>query len=155
MAKALVRIDSVFHFIEMYCVISRCLFDRLSLLGSLALVLCILLVGCATNQAPKRVHESLPAGELGERSAQNPSMGPMFDAKYRDLVTCTSQDALSAERPMNEITFSCGKANGVFTATLPQMKDAGWGMETIDVGKEFTQDGSICFPLTITMRKLL
>lgn len=146
---------AVFLVIAMDSLIFRSSFNRFSLPLVLSLTLSSFLVGCAVNQSPKKVHESLPAGELGERAAHASGMGPLFDAKYRDLVTCTAQQALSAERPMNEIVFSCGKPNEAFHATLPQMKDAGWGMETIDVGKEFTQDGSICFPLTITIRKLL
>ena len=128
-------------------------FLRSTLLSATALAAAMLVASCATN-APRTVADSLPAGELGERSASQ-AIHPLLNAKYRDIITCKSSKPLSAERTMAEIPFACNRGTVAFIATLPQMKDAGWGMEAIDVGRDYTENGVKCFPVTIKMRKLL
>lgn len=112
-----------------------------------------LLGGCA-QLANDPMPEALP-DDSDTPTAIEPnvsSLDPLLEARDREQVTCESITPLSAQTPLNGIVFSCERL-GV-KATIPQIRDAGWRMELMEVGQQTQQDGVITMPLRITIRKL-
>lgn len=113
----------------------------------------LILGGCA-QLTPDTLPEALP-DDSNTPTAIEPNafkLDPLLEAKDREQVTCESVTPLSAQTPLSGIVFSCASL-GV-QATIPQIRDAGWRMERMEVGQQTQQDGVITMPLRITIRKL-
>ena len=115
---------------------------------ALAVTCAILVAGCT----------SLSTSGLDTQSSNvppgvKPGHEPLFEAKDREQMVCHSTMPLSAQMPLADIPFECDSIR--VTATITEMRDAGWRLEAIDVGQESNIDGVITMPLKITIRKLL
>lgn len=115
--------------------------------AALSTLLCaVMLTGCATSDS------GIEGETLDQQKIQN-NLAPLLEAKDREEWSCTAKDPLSTKRPLNDIVFVC-ENNGV-EATLSEMKDAGWRLIALDIGRDETQaDGTIAMPLRITVIKL-
>lgn len=103
--------------------------------------------GCSTTQTPDI--EGVPLDQQKIHS----SIAPLLEAKDRQQWSCTAKEPLSTKHPLNEIVFVCPDS-GV-EATLAEMKDAGWRLIALDIGKDSQEaDGTIAMPLRITVIKL-
>lgn len=116
----------------------------------------IALAGCAPLGGPTALPDdsNTPTAIEADQEAGAPSsLDALLEAPDRQQTTCTSVTPISSQTPLNTIEFACEQL-GV-TATLPQIRDAGWRMESMEVGQQETQaDGLITMPLRITIRKL-
>ena len=107
----------------------------------------LLMSGCATSDT------SDIEGVTLDQQKIHKSIGPLLEAKDREQWSCTSKEPLSTKHPLNETVFVCEDA-GV-EATLAEMKDAGWRLIALDIGKDSQEaDGTIAMPLRITVIKL-
>lgn len=87
-----------------------------------------------------------------DREQGDSGTDPLLDAPHRALITCESEKLVSVLQRFKEVPFACKKI-GV-SATIDEMRDAGWRLLSLDIGQETEQDNHVGFPVTITMRKL-
>lgn len=88
--------------------------------------------------------------EKSDRSGT--SRDPLLDAPNRSLMTCTSESPVTVLRRVNEIPFACAEL-GV-SATLNELRDAGWRIIKLDIGEDIESENHVGFPVTIQVRKL-
>lgn len=77
---------------------------------------------------------------------------PLLDAPARALMTCTSEAPVTVLQRVNEIPFACHDL-GV-SATLNELRDAGWRILRLDIGEDIESDSHVGFPVTVQVRKL-
>lgn len=103
----------------------------------------LLLLGCTTPPVQTQTPEkNIPAKNLAS----------LLEAKDHEDLSCDSVTPLIAEVPLSSMNFHCSRLN--VTATIDEMKDAGWRLMGLDIGKQFTYNGVVAMPIHITMRKL-
>ena len=114
-----------------------------SALAALAAALC--LAGCAV-QTPQGSSESSSSAGSGS------SRDPLIDAPHRATMRCVSQEPVTVLRRVKEVSFACPDID--VSATIDEIRDAGWRVVSLDVGDEEERDNHVGFPVTITVRKL-
>lgn len=88
-----------------------------------------------------------------DRQTHSPAKrDPLLDAPHRTLITCTSEQPITVLQRFKEVRFAC-KSLGV-SATINEMRDAGWRLLNLDIGEETEQNNHVGFPVTVTLRKL-
>lgn len=87
-----------------------------------------------------------------KRDRTENSRDPLLDAPNRSLMSCTSETAVTVLQRVNEVPFACPDL-GV-SATLSELRDAGWRIIRVDIGDDVESDGHVGFPVTIQVRKL-
>lgn len=92
-----------------------------------------------------------PAG-TSRPDARRASSDPLLDAPNRALMTCTSEQPITVLQRFKEIPFACADL-GV-SATVDEMRDAGWRVVSLDIGEDIEADSHVGFPITIKVRKL-
>lgn len=115
---------------------------RLALLAASA---AFLLTACAVPQG----------GETTTQTTESPSPSlrdPLIDAPNRALMTCTSEQTVTVLNRIGEISFACPDL-GV-SATLNDLRDAGWRLLKLDIGEDTESENHVGFPVTIQVRKL-
>lgn len=110
-----------------------------------ALAAAALLSACSTTG---------PAGSAGGEEAGAPGSvhDPLIDAPHRALMTCTSEEPVTVGKRVSEIPFACPDIN--VSATLSELRDAGWRILSMDIGEDTEKDSHVGFPVTIQIRKL-
>ena len=110
-----------------------------------ALAAALLLAGCAV-QTPQGSSESSSSAGSGS------SRDPLIDAPHRATMRCVSQEPVTVLRRVKEVSFACPDID--VSATIDEIRDAGWRVVSLDVGDEEERDNHVGFPVTITVRKL-
>lgn len=115
---------------------------------------CLLLVACTTTQSP---HDSRTVGgphhsSRVDRHAHSGKSDPLIDAPHRATVTCQSETPVTVLQRFKEVRLAC-KNLGV-SATIDEMRDAGWRLVNLDIGQEQETNNHVGFLVTVTMRKL-
>lgn len=110
-----------------------------------ALAAALFLAGCAV-QAPQGSSESSSSAGSGS------SRDPLIDAPHRATMRCVSQEPVTVLRRVKEVSFACPDID--VSATIDEIRDAGWRVVSLDVGDEEERDNHVGFPVTITVRKL-
>lgn len=87
-----------------------------------------------------------------KRDRTENSRDPLLDAPNRSLMSCTSETAVTVLQRVNEVPFACPDL-GV-SATLSELRDAGWRILRVDIGDDIESEGHVGFPVTIQVRKL-
>lgn len=109
-----------------------------------ALAAAALLSACSTTG---------PAGGAGEGGEASGGVhDPLIDAPHRALMTCTSEEPVTVAKRVSEIPFACPDIN--VSATLSELRDAGWRILSMDIGEDTEKDSHVGFPVTIQIRKL-
>lgn len=98
-----------------------------------------ILAGCAAGGA------GMSGGSAGSRD-------PLLDAPYHSEATCTTERPITVLSRMNETPFVCSDL-GV-TATVDELRDAGWRIISIDIGPDSESEKHVGFPVTLVIRKL-
>ena len=126
-------------------------FLRLLAAGSLAAAL---LAGCAGTQQGDYADDDTVGGPAAASrpDGRRPFHDPLIDAPYRAMMTCTSETPVTVLRRVKETTFACPDL-GV-SATIDEIRDAGWRMLSLDIGSDVESDDHVGFPVTIVVRKL-
>lgn len=106
-----------------------------------------LAAGCATA----------PSDSTGGHGAQHgatdgSSRDPLIDAPHRAMMTCRSEEPVTVLRRVKEVSFACPDLD--VSATIDEIRDAGWRVVSLDIGAEEERDNHVGFPVTITVRKL-
>lgn len=110
-----------------------------------ALAAALFLAGCAV-QTPQGSSESSSSAGSGA------SRDPLIDAPHRATMRCVSQEPVTVLRRVKEVSFACPDID--VSATIDEIRDAGWRVVSLDVGDEEERDNHVGFPVTITVRKL-
>ena len=110
-----------------------------------ALAAALFLAGCAV-QTPQGSSESSSSAGSGS------SRDPLIDAPHRATMRCVSQEPVTVLRRVKEVSFACPDID--VSATIDEIRDAGWRVVSLDVGDEEERDNHVGFPVTITVRKL-
>lgn len=110
----------------------------------LALAGSALLAGCAA-----------PGGEGSGTTARGHSAlsrDPLLDAPYHSEATCVTGRPVTVLSRMKETPLACADL-GV-SATLDELRDAGWRVVTLDIGEDSESEQHVGFPVTVMIRKL-
>ena len=86
------------------------------------------------------------------RDADGNLHDPLLDAPNRSLMTCTSEAPVTVLQRVGEVPFACPDL-GV-SATLDELRDAGWRILRLDIGEDLESDSHVGFPVTVQVRKL-
>lgn len=108
-----------------------------------ALATFALLAGCASSPETPKADVATSASK---------TLPEYYEAANRTRITCTSATPLSAQAPFESLPFDCPAMRQ--PATVSEMYDAGWRIESVNVGKETFANGVAQLPLTVTLRKL-
>ena len=119
------------------------MFHRLRLL-LLSLAAGTLLAGCAS--APEDT-----AADATTAATKN-HLSRLYEAPNRTRLSCASTAPLSVNTAFEAIPFVCPAMQ--LTATVAEMYDAGWRIESVNVGRDTQENGITEIPLSITIRKL-
>ena len=106
----------------------------------LALAGAALLSGCAA-----------PVGTGGGHSTAV-SRDPLLDAPYHSEATCVTERPVTVLSRMKETPLACADL-GV-SATLDELRDAGWRVVSLDIGEDSESEQHVGFPVTVMIRKL-
>ena len=87
-----------------------------------------------------------------KRDADGNLHDPLLDAPNRSLMTCTSEAPVTVLQRVGEVPFACPDL-GV-SATLDELRDAGWRILRLDIGEDLESDSHVGFPVTVQVRKL-
>lgn len=80
------------------------------------------------------------------------SRDPLLDAPYHSEATCVTERPVTVLSRMKETPFACADL-GV-SATLDELRDAGWRVVTLDIGEDSESEQHVGFPVTVMIRKL-
>lgn len=122
------------------------------LIGTAA-ALTMLLTGCA-GPAGTYVNDDTIGGpaSAARPDSSRPARDPLLDAPYRAMMTCTSETPVTVLQRVKETTFACADA-GV-SATIDEIRDAGWRILSLDIGEDVENSEHVGFPVTIVVRKI-
>ncbi len=81
-----------------------------------------------------------------------PGLEPLLNAKMQTQTRCSGQRLFSAGETLADFPFECSKL-GV-TATLNELRDAGWRVESIHVGNQQVKTSASGAPVDITISKV-
>ena len=112
----------------------------------------LFLAGCASERGYYAGDTVGGPGERDWRDTARQSRDPLLDAPYRAQMTCTSETPITVLNRAKETVFACSDI-GV-SATLDELRDAGWRLVALNIGEDQESDSHVGFPLTITIRKL-
>ncbi len=88
----------------------------------------------------------------GSGSFRGLTHDPLIDAPYRAEMSCTSQTPVTVLKHVGEVPFACPDL-GV-SATIDEIRDAGWRIVSLDIGEDEEKDNHVGFPVTIQVRKI-
>lgn len=109
-----------------------------------ALAAAAALAGCAAPGG-----DGVGAASSGGNAA---SRDPLLDAPYHSEATCVTERPVTVLSRMKETPFACADL-GV-SATLDELRDAGWRVVTLDIGEDSESEQHVGFPVTVMIRKL-
>lgn len=111
-----------------------------------------LLAGCATQQSVY-VGDTVsgPRTSMETETLVNAS-DPLLDAPLRATMTCNTDEPITVLRRIKEVSFSCPDID--VSATLDEIRDAGWRVISLSIGNDIENENHVGFPVSITVRKL-
>lgn len=116
------------------------------LLFTCALASSLTLLGCASGEAQKQAFEPHISRE---------GLDPLLDTPLRTQTVCKGVTLFTAGQKLGGFSFECPDLD--VTATLNELRDAGWRVEKMHIGKlqiGYTDSEVSGTPLTITLRKV-
>ena len=107
----------------------------------LALAGAALLSGCAA-----------PVGTGGGTTARGGLSSAVSRDPYHSEATCVTERPVTVLSRMKETPLACADL-GV-SATLDELRDAGWRVVSLDIGEDSESEQHVGFPVTVMIRKL-
>ena len=95
----------------------------------LCLILPLMLVGCAEKPAD-----------------------PLLDSPVGHRISCQAVRPIQGKDSLSAIPFNCAELQ--ISASLNELRDAGWRLESIDIGNDMLVDNVHASEVTITVRKV-
>ncbi len=112
----------------------------------------LILGGCAAGSGYYTGDTVGGPGERDWRDTAKQSRDPLLDAPYHAEMTCTTEEPVTVLRRVKEVSFACRDV-GV-SATIDELRDAGWRIVSLNIGEDVESDNHVGFPVTIQIRKL-
>lgn len=84
--------------------------------------------------------------------ADRAGLDPLLDAPLRTETVCKGQTLFSAGTKLGGFSFECPDLDVV--ATMNELRDAGWRVEKMRIGRQTIENDESGTPLTATMRKV-
>lgn len=114
-------------------------------------------LGCALFlSACSNLSGPTPPGADGTTVYQRPSDAnapdPLIDAPSRTTMVCTSVEPITVLRHFNDVLFACPDLG--ISATINDMRDAGWRVLSSDIGEDKEDESHVGFPVSVKVRKL-
>lgn len=84
--------------------------------------------------------------------ADREGLDPLLDAPLRTQTVCTGQGLFSAGMKLGGYSFECPDLDVI--ATMNELRDAGWRVEKMHIGRQEIDNDESGTPLTATLRKV-
>lgn len=84
--------------------------------------------------------------------ADRSGLDPLLDAPVRTQTACKGVELFSAGEKLGGFVFECPDLD--VEATLNELRDAGWRIEKMSIGKQIVESNESGTPLNITIRKV-
>ncbi len=111
-------------------------------IASLALI--VAMAGCSTR------HTGINRGFTPHVSRSG--LDPLLDAPLNMQTECRSKGLFSAGEKLGGFSFECSELD--VTATLNELRDAGWRLEKMHIGKHQVNRNASGTPLLINIKKV-
>ena len=112
----------------------------------------LLLAGCSTGTGYYTGDVVGGPDTTARADASRGGHDPLIDAPYRAETSCASEKPVTVLQRIKEVPFACADL-GV-SATIDEIRDAGWRIVSLDIGEDSESDNHVGFPVTIVVRKL-
>lgn len=109
----------------------------------------LLLTACTSVTIPEG--QPLPPINADE-TASSIGLSHLSSAAAKDSLQCHSTMPLTNGTSFNSLYFDCPRKS--VRATVAQIRQHGWSIETVDIGKEERKGNDVAIPISITIRKL-
>lgn len=113
-------------------------------LGAVCLIALAVLAGCSSPPATHR----MPF----EAHADRDGLDPLIDAPLRMSTSCKGTSLFTAGNKLGGFSFECPDLDVI--ATLNELRDAGWRVEKLHIGKQIVSEDESGTPLTVELRKV-
>ncbi|MBO7173875.1 MAG: hypothetical protein J6V64_06075 [Burkholderiaceae bacterium] len=77
---------------------------------------------------------------------------PLFDSPMGQRITCQAVRPVQAKDALSMIPFNCGELQ--ISASLSELRDAGWRLESVDIGNDILVENVLSTEVSITVRKV-
>jgi hypothetical protein len=77
---------------------------------------------------------------------------PLFDSPLGHRITCQAVRPLQAKDALSMVPFNCQTLQ--VSASLNELRDAGWRLESIDIGNDILVENVHSNEVSITVRKV-
>ena len=77
---------------------------------------------------------------------------PLLDTPLGDRTVCTSVKPLEGNDQLSTVPFNCPDLD--VSATLNELRDAGWRLEKVNIGSEVYLNDKLASDVEITVRKI-
>ena len=81
-----------------------------------------------------------------------PGLNPLIDSPVRTQTECKGVELFSAGEKLAGFKFECPDLD--VEATLNELRDAGWRIEKMNIGKQVVESNESGTPLSIQIRKV-
>ena len=76
---------------------------------------------------------------------------PLFDAPLGERTVCTAVNPVQGNDTLSVVPFNCPDLD--ISTTLNELRDAGWRLETVNMGEDVEVNGTLASEVSITVRK--
>ena len=77
---------------------------------------------------------------------------PLYDAPIGQRVTCSALKPLQSQEALSTVPMNCPDIN--VSASLNELRDAGWRLETINLGAEVKVGDTMASEVDVVVRKI-
>lgn len=77
---------------------------------------------------------------------------PLYDAPIGQRVVCSSVQPLQGKDTFSTAPLNCPELN--LSASLSELRDAGWRLESINLGEEIKTEETFATEVDVTVRKI-
>lgn len=113
-------------------------------LWALTAIAVSILAGCSSPPATHRMPFEAHVDRAG--------LDPLIDAPLRMSTSCKGTTLFAAGNKLGGFSFECPDLDVI--ATLNELRDAGWRVEKMHIGKQVVNEEESGTPLTVELRKV-
>lgn len=81
----------------------------------------------------------------------NSPSDPLFDAPLGDRTVCTAVNPVQGNEVLSVVPFNCPDLE--ISTTLNELRDAGWRLESVQMGEDVRVNDMFASEVSITVRK--
>ena len=88
---------------------------------------------------------------LALAGCSNSPSDPLFDAPLGQRTTCTAVNPVKGSDTLSVVPFNCPDLE--ISTTLNELRDAGWRLESVNMGEDVRINDTLASDVSITVRK--